>query len=246
VLITGAAAGIGAATARYLAGRGARLILIDRDGDRLDGLAADLANAAVETHTQDVGDEAGWHVLAGRLGPLDHVVANAGIAASGPVGAIDLADWRRVMAINLDGVFLTLKHGLAALRRGAPRARSMVVVASAAGVKPMAQAPAYATSKAAIIHLAKCVALDAAADGIRVNVICPGGVKTDIWAGYWFEAFVAEKGSREAAFAAMAETVPLRQFAEPAAIAAHIAFLLSEGSALMTGAVQMVDGGYAL
>lgn len=252
VLITGAASGIGAATARLLAGQGCRIIAMDRNEAGLEAMACALADggAAVEPVPMDVTDAGQWADLApllvGRLGPLDHVVANAGIAAGGRIGDLDLAAWRRVMAVNLDGAFLTLKHGLAALRAGPARPRSMVVVGSAAGLKPLAAAPSYAVSKAAVLHLAKCVALDAADDGIRVNAICPGGVKTAIWQGEDFDRLVSQCRSVDGAFAALASASPLGRFAEAEEIAGHIAFLLDDGAGFMTGAVHVADGGYAL
>jgi NAD(P)-dependent dehydrogenase (short-subunit alcohol dehydrogenase family) len=136
-LVTGAASGIGAACAQVLAARGAaRLWLVDVDGA---GLAAlDLPQGSgCEVHriTGSVADEALWQELEPQMSGLDHAIVNAGIGAGGPIATITLAEWRRVMAVNLDGAFLTLA---ASLRAMAANGGSAVVVASTTGIKPVA------------------------------------------------------------------------------------------------------------
>jgi NAD(P)-dependent dehydrogenase (short-subunit alcohol dehydrogenase family) len=241
-LVTGAASGIGAATARALAARGAaRLILVDVDGD---GLAAlDLPGAEVHRITGSVADEALWHDLAPRLTGLDHAVVNAGIGSGGPIATLALAEWRRVMAINLDGAFLTLSSALRAMDG---KGGSVVVVASTTGLKPVPGIGPYGVSKAAVAHMARIAALENAKNGIRVNAIAPGGVDTAIWeSGADFQRSVAAIG-REATIKAMAKSTPLGRFATSEEMAGSICYLLSDAAANITGHVMVSDGGFTL
>ena len=242
-LVTGAASGIGAACATALAARGAaRLVLVDVDAA---GLAAlDLPGCAVECITGSVADEALWADLAPMLAGLDHAVVNAGIGAGGVLSELSLAEWRRVMAVNLDGAFLTLAASLRAMK--AKGSGSVVVVASTTGLKPVPGIGPYGVSKAAVAHMARIAAVENAKAGIRVNAIAPGGVDTAIWeSGADFQASVAAIG-REATLKAMARTTPLGRFATSAEMADSICYLLSDAAANITGTVLVSDGGYTL
>ena len=239
ILITGAASGIGAATARLLAERGAaELVLIDRDGAGLDAL--DLPCPARRI-AGDVADEVMWDGL--DLAGLTHAVANAGIGEGKPIAETSLADWRRVMAVNLDGVFLTLRTAMRAM----PAAGAIVVTASAAGIKAEPSIGAYGASKAAVLHLTRIAAREGATRGLRVNAIAPGGVETPIWRGIPFFDRMASAQGEPAAFKAMAAAAtPLGRFATAQEIARQIAFLLSDDAATMTGSVLVSDGGYSI
>ena len=240
-LITGAASGIGAASARWLDRQGiARLILIDLDGDGLSRL--DLS-CEVETHAADVADDAFWQALEPKIDRLDHAVANAGIGAGGQMAELDFAEWRRVMAINLDGAFLTLSTALRAMRRSS--GGSAVVTASITGIKPIPGIGAYGVSKAAVAHMARIAAAENAGHGIRVNAIAPGGVDTAIWNSPDLEAQFAEHG-REAVIAQMGKTPPRGRFATADELARDIGYLLSDAAANVTGTVLTSDGGYTL
>jgi NAD(P)-dependent dehydrogenase (short-subunit alcohol dehydrogenase family) len=233
VLVTGAASGIGAATARRMADKGAELIMVDRAP-----CSGDLANA--QAHVGDVADPALWASL--DLGRLDHAVINAGVGSVAPIAELHFAEWRRVMATNLDGVFLSLQAALRAIRDGG----SVVVVASAAGFKAEHGIAAYAASKAAVLQLVKVAAKENAARRVRVNAIAPGGVATPMWESPEFLARAAVIG-RDEAFAEIAQQgTPLGRFARPEEIAEQIAFLLSDGAATITGTTLVSDGGYLL
>lgn len=239
ILITGAASGIGLATARYLAEHGAgRLILVDRDETRLE--AVHLSSEVVRV-AGDVADPALWSGL--PLGELDYAVVNAGVGGVAPVADMRFEEWRRILSANLDGAFLTLQALLRSLRDGG----SVVCVASAAGLKAEKGIGAYAASKAGLIQLARVAAKEVAARKIRMNVIAPGGVETPMWESEQFQARITEIG-RDAAFAEIAtQGTPLRRFAKPEEIAGQIAFLLSnETSGYITGSVLVSDGGYLL
>lgn len=240
VLVTGAASGIGAATAHMLKESGARLILMDRNAHGLDQFVEDRRVVG------DVCDTALW--MDADLGGLTHAVINAGVAAGGPhVADLDFAEWRRIMDVNLDGAFLSLSAAMRAIR-ATGKGGAVVVTASIAGIKPQPGTAAYSASKAALIQLAKVAALEGAPDGIRVNAYAPSGVVTPIWTGTdYFRDLVDRLGGEEQAFDAMGrDGAPLGRFALPAEAARQILFLLSEESALMTGSVLVADGGYSL
>jgi len=252
-LVTGAASGIGAALARRLASRATGgLILIDHNSAALSAAADAMEQPPerVSTLSFDVSDPDRWRdcadFLTAQYGRLDYAVANAGISHASSIADHSFEDWRRVMAVNLDGVFLTLQATMPLMRQNA-QGGSTVVVASASGVKPEPGIAAYGASKAAVLQLARIAAKEGAPDNIRVNCIAPGGVETPIWdAMPMFQELIAETGSREAAFARMAEAAtPLRYYATAEDIARQIEMLLVDPAPL-TGATLVVDGGYTL
>lgn len=241
-LVTGAASGIGAACAAWLAHHGTqRLVLVDRDEA---GLARLELACDVARFTGDVADPQLWRRIEGDAGALDHAVVNAGIGAGGALAEMPFDDWRRILGVNLDGAFLSLQTALRLMRDGG----SAVVTASVAGFKAEPGTAAYGASKAAVIQLAKVAAKEAAPRAIRVNAIAPGGVDTPIWDALpLFQGLVAQVGSREAAIDAMARmATPLGRYARPEEIAGQIGFLLSDLASNMTGAVLVSDGGYSL
>src|SRR3954465_3791339 len=194
-LVTGAASGIGAATATRLANNGARkLFLADLDEDRLRDFAFSLP-CERQMLIGDVADEALW--ASADLTGLTHGVVNAGIGAGAPIAETSLADWRRVMSTNLDGAFLTLRAAMRTIRSGG-QGGAIVLTASVAGVKAEPGIAAYGASKAAVIPLARIAAREGGPDGIRVNAIAPGGVETPIWKNVpFFQNLVKSAGSEE-------------------------------------------------
>jgi NAD(P)-dependent dehydrogenase (short-subunit alcohol dehydrogenase family) len=241
-LVTGAASGIGAACARRLAAQGiGRLLLVDRDVDRLSALKLDCEAVRL---AGDVSDEGLWDRFEGEITSLDYAVLNAGIAGGGLLPQTSLEDWRRLMSVNLDGAFLSLRSTLRRIADGG----SIVLTASIAGLKGEPGAASYAVSKAAVIQLAKVAAKEFAPRGVRINAIAPAGVDTPIWDDLdFFKGLVAQTGSREAAMAAMAKvSSPLGRIATPEEIAGQIGFLLSDAAGLITGTVLVSDGGYSL
>lgn len=241
-LVTGAASGIGLAVAQHLAAHGVgRLVLVDRDADALAKLELSVPSDRV---AGDVTDEAMWDRI--DLTGLDLAVVNAGVAGAATIAAHDFAEWRRILSVNLDGAFLTLRAAMRAMQADR-RGGSIVLTASAAGVKAEPGVAAYGCSKAALIHLAKVAAKEGAADHIRVNAIAPAGVETPVWDAVPMFAERANKIGRDAAFAELAAmATPLGRYAKAEEIAAQIGFLLSEDSALVTGTVLVSDGGYTL
>jgi NAD(P)-dependent dehydrogenase (short-subunit alcohol dehydrogenase family) len=243
ILITGAASGIGAATACELASAGARkLILVDTDEDRLRDFAFSLP-CERQVIVGDVTDEQLW--IKADLTGLTHAVVNAGVGAGQPIDEMPFAEWRRIMSVNLDGAFLTLQ---AAMRAMKGNGGSIVLTASAAGLKAEPGIAAYGASKAAVIHLARIAAKEGAASNIRVNAIAPGGVATNIWSDVpFFQKLVETLGSEEAAFKAVgSQATPMGRFAKAEEIAGQIAFLLSDKASFVTGTCLVADGGYSL
>ena len=242
ILITGAASGIGAATATLLASRGAKkLILADLNEERLADFAFSLP-CERQLLIGDVADEQLWS--GADLTGLTHAVVNAGISASAPIEQLPFPEWRKVMSVNLDAAFLTLRAAMKAMRGNGG---SIVLTASVAGLKAEPGIAAYGASKAAVIQLGRIAAKEGAPSRIRVNSIAPGGVETPIWYGVPSFSDMVEEGGEEAAFRQMsAAATPMGRFAKPEEIAEQIAFLLSENAAFVTGACLVSDGGYSL
>ncbi len=253
VVVTGAGSGIGAATARLFAETGRRVWCVDRDLEGAERTAAAIRDAGGDATRfgLDVTDEAGWERLADALGEdrphAPGVLAHcAGIAAAGPLAETSLAEWRRVLSVNLDGSFLAVRFGM---RTMAGTGGSIVLVGSAAGLRPPPGAAAYATSKAALATLAAAAAGECRSTGIpvRVNVVSPAGVKTPIWRSLpYFRDLAARLGSEEAAFAAMAREAGDAPYAEPAAVGRLILFLASDAAAHVTGVELPADDGWSL
>ncbi|HET7816408.1 MAG TPA: SDR family oxidoreductase [Sphingomicrobium sp.] len=239
VLVTGAGSGIGKACAELIASEGgAGLVLVDADARGLDKLRLDCPAIRL---AGDVADEGFW--ASAELGALDHAVINAGVAGAGLIAELDLAEWRRILSVNLDGAFLTLRAVLRTMREGG----SIVAVASAAGLKPEPGIAAYGASKAGLIHLARIAAKETASRRIRINAIAPGGVETPVWDAVPMFAERAREIGREAAFAELAAmATPLGRYATAQEIAGQIAFLLSDEAGTITGSVLVSDGGYTL
>ncbi|MGV3719996.1 MAG: SDR family NAD(P)-dependent oxidoreductase [Actinomycetota bacterium] len=252
VLITGAASGIGRATALTFAREGARVAVTDRDEAGARAVADEILAADGEALglALDVADEPGWEAtlaqVSKRWGGLDVLVANAGRGCGRMVVDTPLEEWRAVMAVNLDGVFLALKHGIPELRESG--GGNIVIVSSVSGLKAMPGASAYSASKAALRMLCKTAAVECAAkgDGVRVNAVLPGGVETPIWKAtpYWAQ-LSSQLGDESAVWAALSSSTPFKRFAQPEEIAHAILYLASDEAAYVTGTELVIDGGYS-
>jgi NAD(P)-dependent dehydrogenase (short-subunit alcohol dehydrogenase family) len=249
-LVTGAASGIGRATALLLAAEGAAVVVTDITAETGQQVAQEIVSQGREALflPLDVADETAWQRAIDQIlqlfGKLDIAVNNAGIAFARPVADMTLSEWQRLFRVNLDGVFLGTKYAIRAMQAGT--GGSIINVASASGIKASAGASAYCASKAAVRMFSKTVALECAAAGsrIRVNVVSPGGVKTPIWEKMDFWAgLVAKHGGPDGAWKALAGS-SAEGFYSQEEIAQAIAFLASDKSAYMNGVELVIDRGY--
>ncbi len=245
-LVTGAASGIGKATALTLAREGASVMVTDVDGDGAHGVAREIADfgGKAQALQQDTTDESGWQeVIAATLmafGKLDVLVNNAGIAISGSIETFSLDDWRRQCAVNIDGVFLGVKHAIPAMRDSG--GGSIINLSSIAGLRGNRSGLAgYSATKGAVRLFTKCAALEFAADKIRVNSVHPGIIETPIW-----DAILptGEQGRNRGDLNQRAvQTVPNGVLGQPQDIANGILFLASDASAYMSGSELVIDAG---
>ena len=242
-LVTGASRGIGRATALAFAREGAAVALLgidDADGNEAAEACRALGADALWLHA-DLGVEAEVEAAVAQTisawGGVDVLVNNAGIHLEGTVVDTPLEAWERVMRVNLTGAFLCAKHVLPSmLERGGG---SVVNVASEAGLVGIAGQTAYNVSKAALISLTQSMAVDFAAQNVRVNCVCPGTTLTPL-----VEQLVAAQGDPTAALAKWGSMRPANRLGKPEEIAEAILFLASDAVAYATGAVLAVDGGY--
>ena len=245
-LITGAGRGIGEATARALAAQGAKVVVTDLSppqalADQLGGLAL----------AQDVTDEAGWiEVMAAiqaQAGGLDILVNNAGLFLMKPITQTTLEDWRRLQAVNVEGVFLGAKHAIPLLAARAPKWRggaSIINLSSIAGLVGSSGTSAYVASKGAVRLLTKSMAMEFAPLNVRVNSVHPGVIETDMGREVLSAVSAATGAGDNEARTAMAQRHPLGHLGEVANIADAITFLASDRAAFMTGSEMVVDGGF--
>ncbi len=248
-LVTGAGSGIGRATAIMLANEGARVAVSDINLASVEATRDEiLANGGEAiAYQQDVVSEETWQTITEELlfkwAKLDILVNNAGIAITKNCDEMSLEDWRKVMSINLDGVFLGTKHGVIAMKKGA--GGSIINISSAAGIKAVPGGSAYCASKTAVQMLSKVVALECASNNIRVNSVSPGGVVTAIWQSTDFWKRLKEKGGQVDTFwEAMAKPIPVKRFAQAEEIALAILYLASDESRFVTATDLVIDGGY--
>jgi rhamnulose-1-phosphate aldolase/alcohol dehydrogenase len=254
-LVTGGAGGIGRATAARLVGEGACVVLADIDGNALEGVEAEFVKTfgadAVRSVRLDVTDEQSvlnsFSRACVEFGGVDILVSNAGIASSAPIEATELSMWNRNIDILATGYFLVSREAFRLFRRQ-NLGGNVVFVASKNGLASSPNAAAYCTAKAAEIHLARCLALEGAEAGIRVNTVNPDAVLrgSKIWSGEWREQRAASsKIEVEELEEHYRKRSMLKLNVFPEDIAEAIYFLASDLSAKSTGNIINVDAGNA-
>lgn len=232
-LITGAARGIGLATARLMIQRGYQIAMIDKDANELNKAADEIdgAKAFICDVSDPVAVEAMVAAVSSWSGQIDVVVNNAGVADFGPIEQTDFARWRQVMATNLDGVFLVSQACIPALKQ---TKGALVNIASISGLRASTLRVAYGTSKAGVIQLTLQQAAELGEYGIRANCVCPGPVRTKLAMAVHTQDIID----------AYHDAIPLNRYGSEAEIAEAIAFLASDNASYITGQVLAADGGF--
>lgn len=240
-VITGAASGIGLASARRFAAEGACLALVDRDEAALGEVLAELAPHPAMALAGDVSHEAAvaanCAAVLERFGRIDILLAAAGFSTGTNVPETTLGAWNAVISTNLTGAFLWSRAVLAPMRRA--KSGSIILVGSQLAFAGGRANAAYLASKGAIVSLAQAIAVDHAAEGIRANVLVPGAIDTPLLA----RAF-ARAADPEAAKARSVARHPLGRLGRAEEVAAAALFLASDDSSFTTGSCLRVDGGW--
>jgi len=239
-IVTGGGAGIGLAVARALAADGIRILIVDRDADAAKAAARSLIEAcgAAAPLRADIGVAADVGTLVegalAAFGRLDILVNNAGIGDLAPFLETSLEQWERVLRVNLTGTFLC---GQAAARHMAKQGRGRIVnIASISGMLAGINRTAYGTTKAAIIHLTRQMALELGPLGITVNAVAPGPIETAL----------ARRSHSDGTRAAYLDRIPLHRYGLAEEVAGAVRYLCSDAAAYVNGQVLAVDGGFVI
>ena len=239
MLVTGGASGIGLASARRFVAEGAKVALLDCDTDQLGAAARELGGNVIAVQA-DVTNEALVRTAVDEatraLQGLDGLVNAAGISSWRSFAELTFEEWRRMLSINLDGPFLVCHAALPAL--SASGKATIVNIASGAGLQPRQNFSAYCASKGGLVLFTKAIAMDLAADNIRVNAICPGIVMTPL-----VERNLSLTGDRETAYQRYISRNLMRRFGTAEEIADAVLWLSSHESAFVTGSAVSIDGG---
>jgi NAD(P)-dependent dehydrogenase (short-subunit alcohol dehydrogenase family) len=235
LVVTGAARGIGLACARLAADGGARVALLDRDGDEVERAAASIEGAlGLACDVSDEGQvEDAFATVADRLGGVRSLIASAGMDRGGAVDDMSAGDWDAVLAVNARGAFLSCRAAIARMGDGG----AIVCMSSPFAFATAPGTAAYSASKGAVSALVRALALDCAPKGIRVNAVLPGPTDTDLMWSNVPEAEVSEMRAR------LEREVPLGRMASPDEPARAALWLLSDDAAYVTGAQLACDGG---
>jgi NAD(P)-dependent dehydrogenase (short-subunit alcohol dehydrogenase family) len=244
-LVTGASSGLGAHFARILAASGASVVLAARRAERLQALEAELRAAGGQAIavSLDVADEAStiaaYDAAEAAFGPVDTIIANAGMNAEGPVTTLAIDEFDQVVAVNLRGVFLTVREGGKRLiaRGSRETQRGRVVIISSITAQAVSPGLAvYSATKAAVLQMGKVMARDWARQGVNVNMICPGYIRTELNQD-WFDS---EGGAK------LVGSFPRKRLMAETDLDATLLYLASDASRAVTGAAFTIDDGQSL
>ncbi|MEI6202522.1 MAG: SDR family oxidoreductase [Enhydrobacter sp.] len=238
-IVTGAGSGIGAATARLFAAEGARVVLVDRDAEGLRKVSGEIAGSlAIEA---DVSDNAQAHdgvaLVMKQWGRIDVLMTAAGISLGGTVDTIDEATWDRTFAVNVKGSYLWIHHAIKPMI--AAKSGTIVTVGSQLAQSSIGRNAAYIASKGAIASFTKTIAVDHAAQGIRINALMPGVIDTPMPA-----RSLQRQADPEASRAFWRQRHPMGRIGQPEEVAKAALFLASDDSSFVTGTLLFVDGGW--
>ena len=232
-LVTGAAQGIGEATARLLAAEGARVACADVNAAGVEALASAIGGLAVSGSVSDPAVAAGWvGAIVERFGQLDVLINNAGITRDAMSHKMTMEQWDAVLEVNLKGTFVCAQAAMAAMRE---RGSGVIVNTASIGAFGNIGQANYSASKAGIIGLTRTLALEGARSGVRVNAVAPGFVETPMTAAI-----------PDALREQMIARIPLKRTAKPEDVARVHVFLVSDDAAYVTGQLVVVDGGLTL
>jgi 3-hydroxybutyrate dehydrogenase len=246
-VVTGGGRGVGAAVAQRLASAGAAVLVAARTSSQVEEVAARLRDEGHTAHATicDVSDESSVEGLAAtardRLGHVDILINNAGIAAAAPIHKTTLDAWTRMLTVNATGAFLCLKAFLPGMvERGWGR---VVNVASVAGLSADRYISAYAASKHALVGLTRAAAAEVASRGVTVNAVCPGYLHTEMTRETLTRIMQVTGRSEQTALEAILERVPQRRLIEPEEVAETVVFLCFDAARGITGESLVIDGG---
>ena len=244
VLVTGASSGIGEGTAKAFASHGANVMINGRDAARggavLDAIVSSGGSAALSLG--DVANSAYCNRLVAetvdRFGRLDVLFNNAGICLHGPVDETSDDDWDHLIGINVSGSFYMARAAVRQMKAQGDGG-AIINMSSECGLIAYERLPAYSATKGAIVMLTKCMAMDHARDGIRVNAVCPGDIDTPMTDLGWAHLDVSSEEIREK----LKEHIPLGKVGQPLDIAHAVMFLASDAAGFVTGTLLPIDGG---
>jgi len=232
-IVTGAARGIGLATSKLFISEGYQVVMVDRDADqlmleseKLERSYPIVCDVAIEAEVKDM-----MFSVTEKMGRLDCIVNNAGVAEFDPIENVDFKKWRRVMSTNLDGVFLCSQFATPLLKQSKG---SIVNIASISGLRASTLRVAYGTSKAAVIQLTKQQAVELGEFNIRSNCVAPGPVRTKLAMAVHSQEIIN----------AYHDAIPLNRYGSEEEIANLIVFLASENASFITGQLIAADGGF--
>ena len=242
-LVTGGGSGVGRAIALALAGAGVdvticgrretELAKVAKESDRIFAIAADVTDEAAMTSLYETAEA--------ERGPIDIVVANAGMSGSAPAHKTALGDWQRTIDINLTGSFLTTKPALAGM--AARKAGRIIFIASTAGLKGYAYVAPYVAAKHGVIGLMRALAAETAKSGVTVNAVCPGFVETEMLEDSVQRIIEKTGRSDEQARASLASTNPQGRFIQPEEVAEAVLWLCGNAAQSITGQTISISGG---
>lgn len=242
VIVTGGASGLGEASCRMFADEGATVVCADLDAGAASSLADELPGSALGVEADVTSPESMDAMAAATIdafGRIDALFANAGIPGEGAAHNVSLDSWQRVIDINLNGVFYSVRSVLPTMME--QRSGSLILQSSLAGLKGMANLASYSAAKGGVIGLARQVAIEYAGYGIRCNAICPGTIDTPLVREAYRQRF-GEEGAA-AAIERRAQDYPLGRLGSPSDIASYATYLASDESVWVTGTVLPIDGG---